>query len=71
MKTYKVSGYAMVPVLAEMLVSAPSPSAALRIAEKRWEAAEGQKRKFIVPGTEDDTAVCDWHPNTIEVNSRS
>ena len=56
---FKVHGFCLVPVAAEIEVEASSPEQALDKAMASWAA---DKRALIVAGSEDECAAFDWRP---------
>ena len=56
MKKYKVSGYAHVPVLVEIVVEAESEGEAGEKSEEVFRTAQHRSR-LIVPGTEDNAGL--------------
>jgi hypothetical protein len=67
-KTYRVTGYAMMPVQAEIFVDASSQDAALERAELAFKADE-TKRRFIIKGSEDETAIHSFRASNATVSS--
>ena len=62
MKKFNVTGYAFVPVLVQMTIEARDAKEALIRASLAFGQAE-RKSRFVVPGTEDESAVFDWEPS--------
>ena len=56
---YLVSGYCLVPMMAQVEVEADTPAEAMKIAKAEWKR---DPRSLIVPGSDDEGAACDWRP---------
>lgn len=56
---FKVHGFCLVPVAAEIEVEAATAEQAINKALSAWEA---DKRALIVAGSEDEGAAYDWRP---------
>lgn len=57
---YRVHGYAMVPVEAEITVEAESPEKALEIARREFDR---DRISLLTENSEDYYAACDWKPS--------
>ena len=59
-KKFKVRGYAMVPVEVEMTIEAPDAAAAMHNSTFLFKMPG--RKKFVVPNSQDEAAVCDFGP---------
>lgn len=58
-RRWRVHGYALMPVEAEVCLEAPDAKAALAKARLLWQQ---NKRQLIVGNSEDEGAAFDWQP---------
>lgn len=63
---YLVSGYCMVPMLAEIEVEADIPAQAMKIAKAEWTR---DHRTLLVSGSEDEGSASDWRPTAVPARS--
>lgn len=56
---YLVSGYWLVPMIAEIVIEADTPAQAMKMAKAEWAQ---DRRRLLVPGSDDEGSACDWRP---------
>lgn len=61
---FKVHGFCLVPVAAEIEVEAATSQQAIDQAQAAWDA---DKRTLIVAGSLDEEAAFDWRPTAEEI----
>lgn len=64
MKTYRLTGYALVPVEVEMEVDAEDEQTAIQIGQAHFKS---DPSAYVVSNSADECSACDWEPSATEL----